>query len=80
MAGGGSAGGVAAGYLDGTGSAAKFINPSGLAVSNSGIVYVADQNSQRIRMISPAGTYQSYYLTYQYYHLMVENLCVFKFG
>ena len=53
MAGGGSAGGVAA---DGTGSAAKFTNPKGVTVSTSGAVYVADAGNNLIRMISPTGT------------------------
>ena len=51
LAGGGSAGGVASGSVDGTGSAAKFWYPFGIAVSTSGTVYVADQNNQLVRMI-----------------------------
>lgn len=43
------------GWLDGTGTAANFKNPVGLAVSSAGIVYVADQNNHRIRQISPLG-------------------------
>ena len=56
LAGGGSAGGVAAGSVDGTGSAARFNNPFGVAVSASGTVYVADFGNHLIRMISPTGT------------------------
>ena len=55
LAGGGSAGGVASGSIDGTGSAAKFWYPVGIAVSTSGTVYVADTNNHIIRMISPTG-------------------------
>ena len=56
LAGGGSASGVATGSADGTGSAAMFKNPNGVAVSSSGSVYVADSSNHLIRMISPTGT------------------------
>jgi len=47
--------GDTAGYADGTGSAARFNAPAGLAVDASGNVYVADYYNSRIRKISPAG-------------------------
>ena len=62
LAGGGSAGGVASGSVDGTGSAARFYIPSGVAVSSSGTVYVADRNNNLVRMISPTGTVPLFYL------------------
>jgi kumamolisin len=40
----------------GTGSAAEFNYPSGLAVDGSGNVYVADYSNNQIREISPGGT------------------------
>lgn len=43
------------GYAEGTGTAARFTYPSGVAVDNVGQVYVADQGNHRIRKISPAG-------------------------
>ncbi|GEM_PF-6664890 len=43
------------GYAEGTGTAARFAYPSGVAVDNVGQVYVADQGNHRIRKISPAG-------------------------
>ena len=55
LAGGGSAGGVAGGSVDGTGSAATFNEPYCLAVSTSGTIYVADNWNHLIRMISPTG-------------------------
>ena len=55
LAGGGSAGGVSAGSVDGTGSAARFNYPLCLAVSTSGTIYVADYGNHLIRMISPTG-------------------------
>ena len=56
LAGGGSAGGVAAGSVDGTGSSARFNAPTGVAVSTSGTVYVAEYGNHVIRMILPTGT------------------------
>ena len=53
FAGGGSA---ASGSVDGTGSAALFSNPVGIAVGTSGTVYVADLSNHIVRMISPTGT------------------------
>ena len=43
------------GSADGLGSAAQFRSPSGVAVSNSGMVYVADTYGATIRKISPDG-------------------------
>lgn len=44
-----------AGSADGTGTAASFNSPSGVAVDSSGNVYVADWNNSMIRQITPAG-------------------------
>ena len=44
-----------AGHADGTGSAAIFYSPSGIAVDGSGVVYVSDTEADIIRMITPAG-------------------------
>lgn len=43
-----------AGSANGTGSAARFSNPSGVAVDSSGNVYVADLSNHTIRKITPA--------------------------
>ena len=43
------------GSADGTGSAARFNAPSGIAVSSVGTVYVADTYNHTIRVISPEG-------------------------
>src|SRR5213082_102592 len=43
------------GSADGTGSAAQFWQPWGIAVDSVGIVYVADQANSTIRKITPAG-------------------------
>ena len=43
------------GGVDGTGPAARFSSPRGLAVDRSGTVYVADRDNNSIRRISPAG-------------------------
>lgn len=43
------------GYADGQGASAQFDTPSGIAVSASGTVYVADTGNNAIRRISPDG-------------------------
>lgn len=40
---------------DGTGAAARFNNPSGVAVDSSKVTYVADSNNSTIRKVTPAG-------------------------
>lgn len=49
------AGGPDEGYADGTGAAARFHHPSGLALDAQGNIFVADFGNRRIRKISPAG-------------------------
>lgn len=49
------AGTGATGYADGTGTAAAFNNPNGLAVDSSGNVYVADYVNHRIRKVTSSG-------------------------
>ena len=56
LAGGGSAGGVVSGSVDGVGSAAMFKYPSGVSADSVGNVYVADYGNHLIRKISPTGT------------------------
>ncbi len=47
--------GVAPGFVDGTGSAARFNNPQGIAVDSAGVLFVADSNNQSIRQVTAAG-------------------------
>jgi len=49
----GSAGST--GALDGTGAMATFASPTGLAVSATGSLYVADTGNQTIRLVKPGG-------------------------
>ncbi|NTV73541.1 MAG: hypothetical protein HGA66_04980, partial [Holophaga sp.] len=44
-----------AGHTDGTGTAARFNNPQGLAIDTAGTLYVADNANDTIRMITSAG-------------------------
>src|ERR1035438_636001 len=47
--------GVGPGSADGTGSAARFNAPFGVAVDSAGNVYVGDANNSTIRKVTPAG-------------------------
>ncbi len=44
-----------AGSANGTGSAARFWNPSGIAMGPDGNLYVADSSNHKIRRVTPAG-------------------------
>jgi sugar lactone lactonase YvrE len=48
------------GSADGTGSAARFRNPWGVAVDSAGNVFVADMSNDTIRKINPAGQVFTY--------------------
>jgi serine/threonine-protein kinase len=51
IAGGGTKGKDAGGYLDGHGAVAQFNSPRGVAIAEDGTIYVADTRNHRIRML-----------------------------
>jgi sugar lactone lactonase YvrE len=48
------------GHSNGTGNAASFTAPSGIAIDSAGNLYVADTNNSEIRMITPAAVVTTY--------------------
>ncbi len=52
--------GVSSGSTDGTGSAARFSRPNGVAVDVNGNVFVADYNNHTIRKITSAGVVSTF--------------------
>ena len=50
----------ATGTTDGTGSAARFDSPSGIAIGPDGDLYVAERNSHLIRRVTTAGVVTTY--------------------
>lgn len=47
--------GAGAGFADGTGEAARFSGPNGIALGPDGNLYVADAGNARIRRVTPGG-------------------------
>src|SRR6185369_12771544 len=47
--------GTDGGTQDGTGAAARFFFPNGVAVDSAGNVYVADQGNDTVRKVTAAG-------------------------
>ncbi len=50
---------AAVGSQDGSGAAARFNHPVGLAIASTGVLYVADVDNHTIRSITPAGLVQT---------------------
>ncbi|MES2389621.1 MAG: SMP-30/gluconolactonase/LRE family protein [Bacteroidota bacterium] len=48
------------GYLDGSGTDAKFSAPRGMTIGPDGNIYLADAGNNRIRKITPAGVVSTY--------------------
>jgi DNA-binding beta-propeller fold protein YncE len=51
------------GFADGTGAAARFLSPKGLAVDSNDNVYVADSGNSTIRKITSAGVVTTFTTT-----------------
>ena len=54
------AGAGTTGWADGTGSAAYFNQPAGLAMDAAGNLYVADANNSCIRKVTPGGSVSTF--------------------
>lgn len=54
------AGGAGGGFADGTGTAALFSGPGGIAYGPDGDLYVSDQNNNRVRRVTTAGVVTTY--------------------
>jgi sugar lactone lactonase YvrE len=49
-----------AGYVDGTGSGARFTEPDGIAIDSADNLYVADSANDSIRKVTPAGAVSTF--------------------
>ncbi|MGZ3777314.1 MAG: hypothetical protein ACXVI9_06910, partial [Mucilaginibacter sp.] len=54
------AGADSAGFLNGTGTAARFNHPFGLSIDQSGNLYIADQGNSLIRLMTPGDVVSTY--------------------
>ena len=65
--------------VDGTGTAASFAEPLGIAINSAGNLYVVDYASQKIRKVTPAGVVTTLVSGYMAFGLAVDASNVIYF-
>lgn len=73
------AGNGTGGSVDGTGSAASFAEPLGIAITSAGNLYVADYGNQKIRKVTQAGVVTTVITGYMAFGVAIDAANVIYF-